>query len=166
MQMAPQTMLILLTGKKEHMKKLKEKFPENEVIMIADFSKNCSASLPEEAKAAHFATTQITLYPVMVYRRTADGVIQDGFYVISDDLRHDYHAVHSFQKVILNTLAQERVIVSRLHEFTDGCTGQVKSHSMTLVTTTLTMALTYIVTCLNHIKEREILTPWGLFQRS
>ena len=59
--------------------------------MIADFSENCSVVLPEEATAAHFASTQTTLYPVMVYR-TADGVIQDGFYVISDDLRHDYHA--------------------------------------------------------------------------
>lgn len=117
---------------------LKNKLPDNDAIMVLDYSENYSPTRFETTTSSHFSQKQITLFPVMVYRKeksqdrhTQDTIpghlVKEGVYVISDDLQHDNQAITSFKKAILDKYKEEGISFTHLHEFTDGAASQFKS---------------------------------------
>ena len=68
---------------------------------MQDFSKNYTCLVPEEVQSLHWSQTQATLYPVVIYRKESDNIIEKQLVYISDDLHHN--------------------------EFNDGCSAQYKS---------------------------------------
>ena len=45
---------------------------------------------------------------------------------LSDDICHDYHAVHHFTLASIEALAKDAPLVQRVYIFSDGCAGQYK----------------------------------------
>jgi hypothetical protein len=52
--------------------KIKENLPHKWVIQVMDFAKNRGVSYQEEAKAAFFSNSQITMHPIVNYYRKRD----------------------------------------------------------------------------------------------
>ena len=68
----------------------------------------------------------------LVYYSCADctirHVVQEAVVIISEDLKHDGHAVQHFvNQTMLHLCNNGGVTVNKVTEFTDGCTGQYKS---------------------------------------
>ena len=60
--------------------------------MVLDFAEN-----QDEIQSAHWAVNQVTVHPIVVYYSCADctiqHVVQEAVVIISEDLKHDGHAV-------------------------------------------------------------------------
>ena len=61
--------------------------------MIQDFGENRKAAYSAEIKSAHFGKNQITVHPVVIYYRQQSTVIRELHMFLSDDIKHDHHAV-------------------------------------------------------------------------
>lgn len=98
-----------------------------------DFAKNRGINYQEEIKAAFYANSQITMHPIVNYYQKGDGLVKDVCIILSEDLCHDYHAVHFYKSLVdnhikdqLNAAPVKQVI------FSDGCSAQYKSQGLSL----------------------------------
>ena len=102
------------------------------VVMVLDFAENYGCFHQDEIQSAHWAVNQVTVHPVVVYYSCPDcpvrHVVQEAVVIISEDLKHDGHAVQHFVNETMLHLRNNRgVTVNQVVEFTDGCAGQYKS---------------------------------------
>ena len=105
------------------------------VVFVMDFAGNYACVLQDEIQSVHWATEQVTVHPIVAFYYCQEHAIPDDFHVtqeaiviISNDLKHDAHAVDHFQKLALEHLREKRGrCVNTLVEFTDGCAAQYKS---------------------------------------
>ena len=100
------------------------------VVMVLDFAENYGCFHQDEIQTAHWAVNHVTVH--LVYYSCADctirHVVQEAVVVISEDLKHDGHAVQHFVNQTMLHLCNNRgVTVNKVIEFTDGCTGKYKS---------------------------------------
>ena len=111
-------------------KELKNKLEPGSVISIMDFSENYKCSFQREVQIAYYSQDSATLHPIGNYYNctTCNKLIQESCIMISNDLIHDYHLVHSFQKTNTNHLKHTRNInINTMYRFSDGCSSQYKS---------------------------------------
>ena len=95
-------------------------------MIIMDFAENRKACFNAEVKSAHFGKSQITLHPVLVYTKNAQGqLVRHTLMYLSDDICHDYHAVHHFTSLAID-FVKELVPLRRVILFSDGCASQYK----------------------------------------
>ncbi|RUS72538.1 hypothetical protein EGW08_019705 [Elysia chlorotica] len=119
-------LVFMLCSKLESSKWHKPECLKGEVLMGMDFAENRKAMYQSEVKSAHFAKTQMTLHPVVAFHKEADGqLIRHALMYISDDIQHDYHAVHHFTVDAINRM-KEKGQLTRVVIFSDGCPGQYK----------------------------------------
>lgn len=109
---------------------LRDNLPEDHVIMIMDFAENIKVEFSEETIASHSKAYSATLFPIAIYRHTNDkGVVIENVNVISNDSKHDSHAVHKFTEVAIKHIREKypEKSVKAIHRFSDGCAGQFRS---------------------------------------
>ena len=96
--------------------------------MCVDFGENFSCYHQDEVQGDHWAKQQVTIHPVVAYFHCPeDGeLMRESFCFISDDLKHDAHAVHHFCSDVLTQLRRRGVEVQRMIHFSDGCPSQYK----------------------------------------
>jgi len=116
----------------EQFEELKKNMPEKWVMFCMDFGENYSCHHQDEAQGAHWHHEQVTLHPVVAYYRCpsegCDKTVHESLVFISDDHKHDYHAVQHFvvksNQYLLETVGLE--IQKEIH-FSDGAPTQYKS---------------------------------------
>ena len=106
---------------------LKANLPETWTVSVMDFVKNRMVIYQDEIKGVYYSQEAITMHPIVVYHNTKDGVVRDSCVVISNDLVHDYHAVHHYQKIVENHVKGNIEKIDRRVIFSDGCSAQYKS---------------------------------------
>lgn len=114
---------------------LTKKVPENSIVINMDFSENYSTFYQREISSAHWVRNQ-TVHPVVVFYTCQDEEctntkpVQESLIFLSDDLRHDYHAVHAYVgSTITHMKGTRNIKFQKLHEFSDGCASQYKSRN-------------------------------------
>ncbi|GBO13559.1 hypothetical protein AVEN_54993-1 [Araneus ventricosus] len=76
--------------------------------------------------AAHWNSTQVTLFTCIVYYRNNEKLEHKNYVVVSDDLNHTKDAVFAFNSAIIEDLKQT-VAFSHVHFWSDGCGAQFKN---------------------------------------
>ena len=108
----------------------KKQLRENTVLMVLDFAQNVSLKSQFEAQSGMWHRPQITLHPIVCYYRCPQGcgsLVTDEIMLVSDDRKHDFHAVKAFTEKALEHLEDSAVVVAKVIQFSDNCTSQYKS---------------------------------------
>ena len=108
----------------------KSPFRDGIVMTVNDFAENYSCFYQEEVQSAHWHYQQVTLHPTVAYYKckSCPETVMESLVFISNDLKHDHHAVHHFNKMTMNHLQKERGLkVRKLIQWSDGCASQYKS---------------------------------------
>jgi len=104
--------------------------PQNWVVWNLDFAENYSCVCQMEIQSAHWYHQQVTVHPVVTYYNCEQcpEAVQEDVIFISDDLKHDAHAVHQFISMTNIHLTQTRKLkITHEVQFSDGCASQYKS---------------------------------------
>ena len=125
--------LFVAEWQKECFNTLSKTIPQESIVMHLDFSENYSTFFQNEVSSAHWVKNLVTVHPLVVFYNcpSCDGVthpVMDVLIFLSNDTKHDHHAVHEFMSRAVRFLKEERdVQFSKIYEFTDGCASQFKS---------------------------------------
>lgn len=109
---------------------LNKNLPENAVSMTIDFAENYTCFCQNEIQGAHWSKDSVTIHPcVCVYRCPRDHELVNEYVdMVSDDLKHNAHAVHVFTDKVMHHLKETREIdVRHVYLISDGCASQYKS---------------------------------------
>lgn len=105
---------------------LKNNLPKGWILMVMDFAQNRKIFFQDEIKAAHFSQKQVTMHPIVVYRKDGnDHLIRESLVFLSDDTGHDSHAVEYFLQGAIKHI-EENTSINRIVIFSDGCASQYK----------------------------------------
>ncbi len=85
-----------LKGTSQHLSKLKDELKDNEAIVLLDFSENYAFVAQDVVQSFHWNNSQATLHPFVVYYKSKGELKHLNLCVISDCLKHDTLAVHTF----------------------------------------------------------------------
>ena len=112
---------------------LKESVPPNSCLAVMDFGENYTCTFQDEAQSAHWAYTQVTLHPIVCFFPCAhEGCTEmsrHSVIIVSNDLKHDFHAVHCYVQKVLEFLKQEEIPIKKFIIFSDGAPTQYKNKS-------------------------------------
>lgn len=76
--------------------------------MIQEFAVNRKATYHAEVKSEHFGKAQVSLHPTMAFYKNETGqLVRHVAMFFSDDIGHDYHAVHTYTEKMLQMLKGE-----------------------------------------------------------
>jgi hypothetical protein len=110
---------------------LKEKMPRDHVLCQMDFAENYSCGHADEIQNAYFDKCSVTLHPVVVYFKDAEGKIGHTSYVyVSDTPSHNSGTVYSFMKKICEEVKANRPNTNCIHYVTDSPTSQYRNKSI------------------------------------
>lgn len=107
-------------------RRLKEELKPDQVMLVMDFAENRKAQFQDEVRQ------QITFHPVIAYywqpNNTAGQLVRHTLDFLSDDIQHDYHAVHAFTERTISHLRELGGVRpgTELYIFSDGCAAQYK----------------------------------------
>ncbi|XP_022107155.1 uncharacterized protein LOC110988172 [Acanthaster planci] len=108
-----------------------QKLPKGWCVMVLDFAENYACKTQDEVQAAHWTQDQVTVHPIITYYNcnnpTCTKPIMHSIAIISDDLNHDYHAVHAFTSIAIKEVRQRQQELTKVIRFSDGCSAQYKS---------------------------------------
>ena len=130
----------------QQFKELMGKLPLHHACCIHDYSENYSCRYQKEVQSLYFSQNQVSIHVTILYRHACaakDGtestedepvITTEHLFVISPDVKHDHHSVHSCRQLLAEHL-KKCGDITVLHEWTDGCSAQYKSrHCMADVT--------------------------------
>ena len=107
---------------------IKKDLPKDTILQVMDFAKNREIKYQDDIKGTFYTAGQITLHPIINYYMTDIGMVRESSVVISEDNRHDFHAVHHFQDLVNNHIFQQVTQKPRrLIVYSHGCSSQYKS---------------------------------------
>ena len=110
---------------------IKDKFKPTELVSVIDFSENYTTFFQDAVQSSYWVNTQVTLFPIVAWYKCncpESPTVREYIVFISDDLKHDYNAVHLFQTIAYGFICNNRgVRINRIIEFSDGCASQFKS---------------------------------------
>ncbi|XP_033126388.1 uncharacterized protein LOC117124308, partial [Anneissia japonica] len=77
---------------------LKNNIPDNWSLLCMDFGQNYNCHFQDEAQSAHWSYEQATIHPIVAYYRCpqCEQPMHESCIFISEDRKHDYHAVQHF----------------------------------------------------------------------
>ena len=107
--------------------KLKEDLPDDEAIVVGDFSENYSIPNQREIQSAYFAHRQTTIHPWVAYFKEENEVKSKSILMVSDSTKHDTVAVSTFQTRVVADVKQLVPDLRKIHYWSDGCAGQYKN---------------------------------------
>ena len=110
---------------------IKDKFKPTELVSVIDFSEIYTTFFQDAVQSSYWINTQVTLFPIVVWYKCScpeSPTVREYIVFISDDLKHDYNAVHLFQTIGYGFVCNNRgVRINRIIEFSDGYASQFKS---------------------------------------
>ncbi|KAG8232373.1 hypothetical protein J437_LFUL008841, partial [Ladona fulva] len=112
-----------------YLKNREENLQPLECLVILDFSESYSFVLQDEIQGVHWNNMQATLRPFVVYYRSEFIVESKSFVAISESLKHDTIAVHSFQCKLISFLKEEAGEIYKFVYFLDGASSQYKNRT-------------------------------------
>lgn len=114
----------------KYLKLRQENIQPNEIVLIYDFSENYTCIMQDSVQAFHWSSEQVTVHPICMYFKGADGKLKhQTFVVISDCLDHNFTAVFAFQSKLVEYLRREDKFqhINKLTIFSDGAPTQYKN---------------------------------------
>jgi hypothetical protein len=108
---------------------LKVSIPRTWVLLCSDFGENYICRQQDEAQSAHWSYDQVTLHPTVAYYRCpeCEEPMHESFVFISEDHKHDHHAVHHFTTLVNEQLLSRGLTIETEIQFSDGAPTQYKS---------------------------------------
>lgn len=101
---------------------------DDAVVQVMDFARNREIKYQDEIKATYYTASQVTMHPIVNFYKTETGLMRESCIVISEDCKHDFHAVHHFENIVKEHLTEEMgQPPNRYIIFSDGCSAQYKS---------------------------------------
>ena len=87
------------------LKRLKENLPKGEVIAQMDFAENYLCQSCDEVQSAYWNRVMVSIHPVVVYLKDADGHLKHkSFVFVSDELSHNSSSIYLILKKFLSEL--------------------------------------------------------------
>ena len=107
----------------------KENLKNGELCEVLDFAENYRTFYQNEIQSQHWQYRQATVHPVVAYYKCICGkLITESCVCISEDLKHDGHAVKAFMQHVHTHLEEKRGLsLNRIIQFSDGAASQYKS---------------------------------------
>lgn len=134
---------------------IKNEVKEGEFIISLDFAENYTFHVQNAIQAHHWANTQATLHPYVIYYCQNGEKKHDSFVIISEKLAHDASSVHLFNSKVIKYLKEKFGCenISKICYFSDGAASQYKNK----------------FNFMNHLKHEEdfgISAQWNFFATS
>lgn len=138
-----------------YLRHLKENLPQNECIVIADFSENYAFLLQDSVQGFHWNNAQATIHPFVIYYIVEETKLTHlSLVIISDCMVHDAVAVHLFQRLMIDFLKQNLPHkFEKMNYFSDGAASQYKNKS------------NFLNLC-HHENDFEVKAEWNFFASS
>ena len=136
----------LAKWQREQLDALLENLPLDQAVCIHDFSEGYACRFQDEIQSQYFDVNKVSLHVTLLYRHSnaeVDGVqsteeepaiCKEHLFVISDDITQDHDSVLHIQKLISKHLEESNCTIKKMHEFTDGCAGQLTRAGTVMVT--------------------------------
>ena len=122
------------SNQRKSFQSLSKKVPPDSVVMHLDYSENYSTFYQQEISSEHWKKNLITVHPIVTYYNCPEcdddtvTPVMDVLVFLTDDNKHDHHAVQNFFSQTINFLKEKRGLTfQNTFEFTDGCSAQYKS---------------------------------------
>ncbi|KAL1252668.1 hypothetical protein QQF64_017361 [Cirrhinus molitorella] len=112
----------------QYLQQLKDELEPNECIILLDFAENYSFLVQDAAQAFHWVHSQCTLHPFAIYYRNESQLKCLSMCVISDCLKHDTAAVHTFLGQVLKHVKHVIPGLEKVYYFSDGAASQYKNY--------------------------------------
>ena len=108
---------------------LKKQPPKDWVLLCMDYAENYNCHFQDEAQSAHWSYNQATIHPVVAYYRCQEcnTPMHESVMIVSNDTKHDYHAVQHFVRITNEHLQDQGITIARQIHFSDGSPCQYKS---------------------------------------
>lgn len=84
-----------------------------------DYRENCTCLYQDEA---HWTREQVTVHPVVSYcwcLKDPDEIVQETFFYVFDDIKHDNHEMHNFKLQVVRNLLQRGLNFQNIVHFSD-----------------------------------------------
>ncbi|XP_071955998.1 uncharacterized protein [Antedon mediterranea] len=110
---------------------LKNSIPDDWSLLCMDFGQNFNCHFQDEAQSAHWSYEQATIHPIVAYYKCLEcgQPMHESCIFISDDRKHDYHAVQHFVNITNQHLVQQGLRINNQVQFSDGSPVQYKCKS-------------------------------------
>ena len=112
----------------EAVRTLKQVLPPNHVMVQMDYAENWATSFMEEIQSAFFGKDQLTLHPMVTYRKDEEGNLLTKSYVgVSMATSHAFPTTLAFLDQLVEEIKEEVPDISHLHIVTDSPTSQYRN---------------------------------------
>ena len=112
----------------QYLNQLKQNMDQSNIIILGNFAEYYAFVVQDEIQSYHWNTQQCSLHPLVIYYKDDNGVLKHISYCfISDNITHDVTYVYKIFQLIIPILKTNFPNLSKLHLFTDGCSGQYES---------------------------------------
>ena len=116
----------------DQLQNLRQNMPNNAILSILDFAENYTCRYQNEAQGAYWTQESATIHPFVTYYKCQNSsctdTVTESVVVISNDLTHDHHAVHAFQKAVVHHRTTKRNLhIDKMYQFSDCCAVQYRS---------------------------------------
>ena len=92
-----------------------------------DFAENYSCKSLEKVQSAYFNQTSVTLHPVVVYHKGAEGdLLHRSFIIVSDEMAHTTGTVITFVKERVPTIKSIDPALETIHYWTYSPSSQYR----------------------------------------
>lgn len=93
--------------------------PQKWPVTTMDFGENFTCYFQNEAQAAHWTQSQVTVHPIVTFYRCPDDdiIAKESFVFISDDLKHNLNAVHHFTWLVVQRLMEQGLVFQKMVHF-------------------------------------------------
>ena len=145
---------------------IQQNLAKNHVIMVLDFGKNRPIRHIENVKCDF--PDQVTIHPIVTFYHhpTIENLqVRDAKIFITDDLKHDYFAVHHFLELAIQQLEQDGIDCQNLITWSDGAVAQYKCSTALAMLSMLTRSVVWNFFGSDHGKS-ECDGELGILNRS
>ena len=120
-----------VAGQYAAIQELKQRLSVNHATIQMDFAENFTCHYMEEVQSAYYNKSQVTIHPMVVHYKNADGNLDHKSFVgISPDRSHTATQVFGFIKKLVGELKQLLPTLTTVHYLTDSPTSQYRNRSI------------------------------------
>ncbi|GBN70056.1 hypothetical protein AVEN_138700-1 [Araneus ventricosus] len=138
----------------KYLKDMKLNIPQEECIVLLDFSENYSFIVQDAIQGFHWENSQATIHPLVVYGKNNENqLLTVSMCIISDHTIHDTATVFSFQTAVIPSIKEKFPLVKKIIYFSDGSSAQYKNRK------------NFVNIC-HHESDFKLKSEWHFFATS